>query len=174
MDWLRSSLDRLRSLWDSLRSRLDWLRSNWDWLSSSWDRLRSWLDSLRSWLDSLGSLRDLLRLSLDDPLRDLSGLRLGGGGNSLGLLDGEGVVVDRSLDWLGERPGAGLAEWLEHKEGVGRRRPGRSGGSRGRSGSCSHWSRSGSRSWSWGGRSGRSGSGRSGSRSGRGGRSGRS
>jgi hypothetical protein len=134
-------------------------------LRSDWDRLGSGLDGLD------GSLRDLLRLSRDDPLRDLARLGLDWGGDSLrwrnsaasDWLDGEGVVVDRSLNWLTDWPGALLAEWLEHKESVGRRTAGWSGGSRGRCRSCSHWSWSSSRSWgscwSWGSSRSRSGSG---------------
>ena len=168
--WLESELELRRSLgpcwsclgssWDCLRSGLDWLRSRLDSLGSSLDWLRSWLDSLGSGLDRLERLRsllDLLRLGRDDPLRDLARLSLDWGGDSLGRrnsaasgwLDGEGVVVDWSLYWLGEGPGALLAEWLEHKESVGRRTSGWSGGSRGWCGSCSHWSWGSSWSWSW-------------------------
>ena len=153
MDWLRASLDWLRPRRDSLGSGLDWLRSSLDRLRSSGDRL----DSLGSGLDRLGPLWDLLRLSRDDPLRDLGGLGLNRGGDSLrlrrrnsaasGWLDGEGVVIDWSLDWCGERPGTPLTEWLEHKESVG----GWAGGSGGWGWSGSYWSRSGSwsRSSSW-------------------------
>jgi len=157
LDWLRSSLDWLGRLWSSL----DWLRSSLDWLG----RLRSSLDGLRSRLDWLldDPLWDLLRLSWDDPLRDLGGLRLSWSWESLRLglclrrtvrsdwLNGEGVVVDWSLDRLSEWSGTLLSEWLEHEESVGWR-----GTSWGR-GWCSSrswcWSRSRSRSrsrsWSW-------------------------
>jgi len=149
---LGSNLDWLRSGLNSLGSRLDWLRSNLDWLRSGLNSLGPGLDRL----DGLRSLLDLLRLSLDDSLRDLARLRLDWGGDSLGRrnsaasdwLDGEGVVVDRSLDRLGEWPGALLAEWLEHKERVGRRTSGWTGGSGGWCRSCSHWSWSSSRSGS--------------------------
>jgi hypothetical protein len=55
-------------------------------------------------------------------------------------------VVDRCLNWLGDRPGAWLSEWLEHKEGVGwwLRSTGSRSRGRGRSWSwCWNWS------WSW-------------------------
>jgi len=124
----------LGGLRHGLESKLQlWSRSSLDWLG----RLGSGLHWLRSGLRWLldDPLWDLLRLGWDDPLRDLGWLRLSWGRDSLrlrlslrwrrtiwsGWLNGEGVRVDRSLDWLCEGPRTLLTEWLEHKESVGRR-----------------------------------------------------